>query len=120
MKSFIVSGAGTGIGRAIAIARAKAKHRELLLERHEPALVETKQMLARSNEHSILVADTRDAQRLRENFCRLENLSGVIANAGVGGENEYGDSDRWDEVIGVNLTGTYTLVNEALPALMRS
>ena len=39
----------------------------------------------------------------------------VVANAGLGGENHYGPEDRWQEVIDTNLTGTYQLVEEALP-----
>lgn len=43
-----------------------------------------------------------------------------IANAGVGGENHYGEKDRWDEIIETNLGGTYHLTQEALPALRAS
>lgn len=44
----------------------------------------------------------------------------IIANAGVGGENSYGDEDRWDEIIQTNLTGTYRLIQEVLPVLRTS
>ena len=42
-------------------------------------------------------------------------MQGVVANAGLGGENQYGDNDRWHDILETNLTGTYQLVQEALP-----
>jgi NAD(P)-dependent dehydrogenase (short-subunit alcohol dehydrogenase family) len=47
-------------------------------------------------------------------------LDGVFANAGVGGENQYGISDRWDEIISINLTGTYVTIQELLPFIKKS
>jgi NAD(P)-dependent dehydrogenase (short-subunit alcohol dehydrogenase family) len=44
-------------------------------------------------------------------------LHGIIANAGVGGENYRGKNDRWHEIIDTNLTGTYNTVNAFLPNL---
>lgn len=43
-----------------------------------------------------------------------------MANAGVGGENHFGENDRWHEIIETNLTGTYFTVQYFLPALQRS
>jgi NAD(P)-dependent dehydrogenase (short-subunit alcohol dehydrogenase family) len=47
-------------------------------------------------------------------------LDGIIANAGVGGENYFGENDRWNEIINTNLTGTYLSVQHFLPSLRRS
>jgi NAD(P)-dependent dehydrogenase (short-subunit alcohol dehydrogenase family) len=47
----------------------------------------------------------------------LVGLRGIVANAGIGGANEYGPTDRWDEILATNLTGTYRLVHELLPFL---
>ncbi len=49
----------------------------------------------------------------------ITQLAGVVANAGIGGENIYGSRDRWDEIISINLTGTYLLLNECLPYLKK-
>lgn len=45
-------------------------------------------------------------------------LKGVFANAGIGGPNVYGDGDRWDEIIRVNLTGVYVTVEACKPWLV--
>ena len=38
----------------------------------------------------------------------------------MGGENIFGEADRWNEIIDTNLTGTYLTVQYFLPALNRS
>ena len=58
--------------------------------------------------------------KIRAEKLEQVNLVAVVANAGVGGENEYGPEDRWDEIIETNLTGTYSLVQECIPALRSS
>lgn len=125
MKSYLISGAGSGIGRAIAVKLANQSGvRIFLLGRNLKNLEETKSLLSAKNEHVTIGCDTADAVELRKKFreCGLleSNLSGVIANAGVGGSNIYGPKDRWDEIIKTNLTGPYILANECLPALKKS
>jgi NAD(P)-dependent dehydrogenase (short-subunit alcohol dehydrogenase family) len=34
-------------------------------------------------------------------------LDALVANAGIGGPNEDGDGDRWDDIVQTNLYGTY-------------
>ncbi len=34
-------------------------------------------------------------------------LDALVANAGIGGQNEDGDGDRWDDIVQTNLYGTY-------------
>lgn len=125
-KTYLVAGAGSGIGRAIAVVLASVSkdHHVVLLGRKKEALLETQSLLERSEQHSIVIVDIRDPAGLRSEFNRIglasSGLEAVIANSGVGGENEYGAQDRWDEIVGTNLTGSYNLVNEALPALKNS
>lgn len=114
-RTFLVSGAGTGIGRAIAIALAAAGNRVILLGRSEATLEETRRMLAEPERHRIVVADVRDARMLRQRLEMLSpSLTGIVANAGICSSNAYGENDCWDEIIDVNLKGTYVFVQEAL------
>ena len=124
-KTFIVSGAGTGIGRATAIDLAKHySARICLIGRREDKLEETKSLLTDPQSHFVIPCDTLDSGKIRSRFKEIEldklNLCGIIANAGLGGANIYGQNDRWTEVLSVNLTGPYILVNEALYALKNS
>ena len=108
MKNMIlVSGAGSGIGRAITVTLAKAGHPVLLLGRNKTALAETLSMLDEPTKHATLVADMRDAATMKTALQEIAPvLGGVVANAGLGGENHYGPNDRWSEIIETNLTGT--------------
>jgi len=117
-KTYLISGAGSGIGSAITQKLASANHTCILLGRNESSLKETLETLLENN-HQVLTADVRDKGQL-ENVAAQVNASfidGIIANAGVGGENYWGENDRWDEIIGTNLTGTYNLVNTFFPML---
>jgi NAD(P)-dependent dehydrogenase (short-subunit alcohol dehydrogenase family) len=119
--NYLITGAGSGIGRAIAIKISQQDHTCYLLGRNETSLAETLSLL-KSGEHKILVADVASTTSLQK--CQSENnaliLDGIIANAGLGGENYFGENDRWEQIINTNLTGTYLTVNYFLPALQKS
>lgn len=115
-NTILVSGAGSGIGRAITRTLAEADYPVLLLGRRKDSLEETLSMLEEPAKHKIIVADMRDAGAIKKAMKEINPvLHGVVANAGLGGENHYGDGDRWGEIVETNLTGTYQLVREALP-----
>jgi len=115
-KIILVSGAGTGIGQATAKGLADKGYALVLLGRNKERLEETRTILAEPATHAIIAADIRNAQEIKKGLAEVKPvLYGVIANAGVGGENQYGENDRWQEIIETNLTGTYQLVEEALP-----
>jgi NAD(P)-dependent dehydrogenase (short-subunit alcohol dehydrogenase family) len=79
-------------------------------------LEETLSSLASPADHRLMAADIRDAAALRAGLAEANpTLHGVVANAGLGGENHYGPDDRWSDIVETNLTGTYQLVQEALP-----
>ncbi len=115
-KMILISGAGSGIGRAISKTLADAGNSIILLGRNRQPLEETLALLDTPSNHSIITADIRDAQSIQVSMRELNPvLQGVVANAGLGGENHYGDNDRWHDIVDTNLTGTYQLVQEALP-----
>lgn len=119
--NYLITGAGSGIGRAITVLLAANGHSCFLLGRNENNLKETLALLP-DNKHQIFLADITDATAignlLKENDDLV--LDGIIANAGIGGENNFGKNDRWNDIINTNLTGTYLTVQYFLPALKRS
>ena len=119
--NYLITGAGSGIGKAIAITLSKQGHNCYLLGRKEITLKNTLSFLT-EGDHKILIGDitnANDLQKIASNFPALI-LDGIIANAGIGGENKFGENDRWNEIINTNLTGTYLTVQHFLPALNRS
>ena len=117
-KTYLVSGAGSGIGRAIAYKLAADGHNCILLGRNESELNKTFAALPKGS-RMVLAADIRDKESLADAASELEGgeIDGLIANAGIGGENQWGETDRWHEILDTNLTGTYNFVNTFLPNL---
>jgi NAD(P)-dependent dehydrogenase (short-subunit alcohol dehydrogenase family) len=116
-KTYIISGAGSGIGRSIT-QKLATNNTCILLGRTARNLEETLETLP-GNNHQILVADIRDKNQLAKAASSLNAsfIDGIIANSGVGGENYWGENDRWEEIINTNLTGTYTFVDTFFPML---
>ena len=116
-KTYIISGAGSGIGKAITKQIAAEGNTCILLGRDKSKL----ELVAADlpGDHVVLAADIRSAANLMEASKLISGLKidGIIANAGIGGENKWGELDRWDDIISTNLTGTYNFVNNFLPQL---
>ncbi len=120
-KTYLISGAGSGIGRAITQQLSAEGHNCILLGQNAASLKETSETLA-EGDHLLLTADIRDKKSLSHASSKLDGLTinGLIANAGIGGENHWGESDRWHDIIETNLTGTYNFVNTFLPYLQKA
>ena len=104
-KHVAVTGAARGIGLAIAERLASEGARLTLLDRDEAHFPGAKA-------HVVDISD-RDAV-----FAAFtEPLDALVANAGIGGANEPGADDRFDEILRTNLYGTYWCVRAAEPLL---
>src|SRR5205807_4266162 len=101
--------AGTGIGRAIARRLASEGARLTLLARDESRLLDA---VPGATTRSV---DIRDRAAVEAAFD--EPLDALVANAGVGGPNEPGSADRWDDIVQTNLYGTYWCCRAAEPRL---
>lgn len=108
-KHVVVTGAGTGIGRAIA-QRLAAEGADLtLLARDEMRLRDV------APGATTRACDIRDRDEV---LAAIDGpLDALVANAGVGGANEPGAHDRFDDIVQTNLYGTYWCARAAEPHL---
>jgi NAD(P)-dependent dehydrogenase (short-subunit alcohol dehydrogenase family) len=120
-KIVVISGAGSGIGRAIAKVLAEENYQLILLGRNLSKLQETQSQLTHSESHPCYSCDIRNKQDIRNALANsgFNSIYGVIANAGIAGENNYCTEDRWGDIIDTNLTGTYNTIQECLPYLKK-
>ena len=123
-KFALVTGAGSGTGRAAALGLSAAGWRVALLGRQEATLRETAS-LGEVKRFQILSADVSDPAQVQQAFDRLEaewgRLDLLFNNAGIGAPAATIDSlpvEKWLEVIGINLTGSFLCARAAF-ALMR-
>lgn len=118
-----VTGASSGIGRATARSLSREGARVALAARDRASLV----ALARELPGSVaLPCDVTDAAAVAAAVASAASTMGgldlVVAAAGLG---RFGDTatfpvEEWDEVLDVNLRGTFLVVREALPHVRRS
>ncbi len=123
MKTTIITGAGTGMGAATALRLASDGHAIVLLGRRQGQLDDVLATLPGDGHvaHSADVSDRSSLHAaLHSGVLDDRDVVAVFANAGIGGVNEYGSDDRWDDIIGVNLTGSYNTAMECLPLLRAS
>jgi len=104
-KHVVVTGAAKGIGLAIAERLAAEGARLTLLDRDVPPF----------DGATIRVVDISDRDAVFAAF--TEPLDALVANAGIGGANQPGDDDRFDEIMRTNLYGTYWCARAAEPLL---
>ena len=116
----VISGAGSGIGRSIAQTLAERGYSLILLGRNLGNLESTKNLLKNPSQHQCQPCDIRNSGEIHQALANVSSLYGLIANAGLGGENQYGEQDRWQEIIDTNLTGTYQTIQECLPLIKKN
>ncbi len=114
-----ISGAGSGIGRAIALRLARDGARLSLFGRRAPPLDETALRCEAEGAEAVIVRTCdiglcAEVDRVFADFAREHGpLHALVANAGIGGSNEPGPGDRFEELIRTNLFGTYATLRAA-------
>ena len=118
VKVAVVTGAGTGVGRAVALGLAAAGYACVLAGRRQEMLDETASMAA--GETLPVATDVGDADQVRALFDRAVERFGrvdvLFNNAGMGAAPvpvDELDVAKWDEVVRVNLSGSFYCAREA-------
>jgi NAD(P)-dependent dehydrogenase (short-subunit alcohol dehydrogenase family) len=117
-RHVVVTGAGRGIGKAIALRLARDGATLSLLARGGEALHATADEIGGA---FVRRTDIRDARQVDDAFAAAAEANGpihaLVANSGIGGPNEPGPDDRFDDLVATNLVGTYRCIRAAQRAL---
>lgn len=122
-RVLVTAGAG-GIGRAITEAFVSAGASVFVCDIDEAALQEMQAQLPGVRTSACDIADRAAAARMvADAACALGGLDVLINNAGIAGPTASVaemDPDAWEAVLRLNLTGTFTVTQQAIPFLKQS
>jgi 3-oxoacyl-[acyl-carrier protein] reductase len=113
-KHVVVTGASRGIGRAIAVRLGTEGARLTLMARDRARCEETAEAVGAAEVQTV---DIRDRAAVDAAFAAAAEaqgpLFGLVAVSGLGGPNEAGEGDRFEELVATNLVGTYWCLRAA-------
>ncbi len=127
-KVVFLTGASSGIGEALAFEMAKRGAVVGMMARREDLLREISEKIeASGGKARYYTADVTDAKAVAEAAKSLQNEFGkidiLIANAGIGGNNEETrnlNAEAVAKVININLIGAVNAVAAVLPAMLEN
>jgi NAD(P)-dependent dehydrogenase (short-subunit alcohol dehydrogenase family) len=123
-KTAFLTGAGTGIGRACALAFAKEGAQLAIIGRRVGPLHEVAQEVGKASGQVLPIScDVTDVESVEKALVKAEQhfgqLNVIVNNAGavlVATVEKTTDAD-WQNMLAVNLTGTFNVSRAALPML---
>jgi NAD(P)-dependent dehydrogenase (short-subunit alcohol dehydrogenase family) len=122
-----ITGAGSGIGRAAAEMLAAEGVRVALVSRNAEELRSVEQGIAKAGGQALVVVcdvsmPGEVEAGIRQTIDRWGRLDMVFANAGINGTWAPIDKlspEEWDQVMAINLKGTYLTIHYAVPHLRK-
>jgi ketoreductase len=110
-RHVVVTGANAGIGRAAARRLAAEGARLTLLARRRELLEAVAGEVGGAHVASCDIRDRAAVDRAIDGAAaELGPVFGLVACSGIGGPNEPGPDDRFDDLVATNLVGTYSCV----------
>ena len=121
----VVTGGASGIGLGAARAFAADGHRVAIFDRNESAAKEAADELQATGATVVAVGvDVADRASVAAGFERVRAELGpveiLVTSAGIESFTPVLDitAERWDQIVAVNLTGTFTCAQAALPDMV--
>jgi NAD(P)-dependent dehydrogenase (short-subunit alcohol dehydrogenase family) len=125
----LITGAGAGIGAAIALQLAKAGCRLTLCGRSQGTLqAQAEALREQVSDVAVLIApmDVADEHAVQAAVQQAQSRFGpvniLVNNAGQASSQPFAKTDAalWQQMIGVNLTGTYHCIQAVLPGMLEA
>lgn len=126
-RTAVVTGGASGIGLGVARRFAADGHAVAVLDRHGPgAKAAAEEMQAAGSTALAVEVDVTDRASVDAAFAQVRSELGpvtiLVTSAGIEAFDPLLDitPERWDEVIAVNLTGTFSCVQAAVPDMVEA
>lgn len=124
----LVTGAARGIGKGVAASLLRAGWAVVLTDVDDVAGSQTAEELARLGSVEFLLMDVADEASVQAALEQIEGdfgrLDGLVNNAGLAdpdtGPLEQLTLERWNRLLGVNLTGAFLVSRQSIPLLRDS
>ena len=124
-KNALITGAGKGIGKAVAIALAKEGVNVILMARTQSDLDEVaKEVKALGVKSLTLIADVADINSVNtaveKALVEFKTIDILVNNAGIAAFGKFLELEptAWENIIKVNLMGTYYVTRAVLPNMI--
>src|SRR5210317_1223551 len=124
-KIVVITGAGSGIGRSTALRLDSEGADLLMIDKNKKDLEATKKMLKNKNSstHVLDISSIGSAEdffkELKKNYKRLDVLINIAGILRFDNSHEV-ELENWNQVLNINLTGTFFMCKNALPLLLKS
>jgi len=126
-QNAIVTGASQGLGRAMAVALGASGAKVALVARNAEKLAETQKLITEAGgQAEIMAADVsqkEEIEKIVETVCEdWGKLDILVNNAGITRDTlmPVMTDEQWDDVITVNLRGTFLFTRAASQKMMRA
>ena len=124
-KIVVITGAGSGIGRSTALRLDSEGADLLMIDRNQEDLDATKNMLKNKNSsaHVVDISSINSTKNffkdLEKNYKRLDALINIAGILRFDNSHEV-ELENWNQILEINLTGTFFMCRHALPLLLKS
>ena len=125
-KSVIITGAGSGIGRAASLLFTKEGAKLIAVDRAESVKETVEEIRRAGGTAEAVIADTSSEQDvvafIDKAVKAYGRLDAIWANAGIGGgllPIAQQTAEHWQEVLGINLIGTFLAVKHAISHMVK-
>lgn len=124
-KIVVITGAGSGIGRSTALRLDSEGADLLIVDKSPDDLKATKNMLSNNNSsaHVLDISSINSSKQffddLEEKHKKLDALINVAGILRFDNSHEV-ELENWNQILNINLTGTFFMCKHALPLLLKS
>ncbi len=127
-KVALITGADSGIGKAAALELSKGGYKIAVIGRTKNELEETINEIRSQNGEAIsITANVQDENEMQNAIREIANqwnrIDFILANAGINGvwaPVEELKAEEWDEIIDINLRGSFLTIKYCVPYLKKN